>query len=87
MRCYRCGAVNLRPHRAPGRQSSTAQGFADGVKFRLDPQKQTDNAQGLYVISIDSGHTVYLVNPARQEFARVDSETLMAKALEKLKRS
>jgi len=66
-----------------GGQSSTAQGFAEGVKFRLDPQG--DNPQGAYVISVDGGRTVCLVNPARQEFARIDTETLKAKALEKLK--
>jgi aryl carrier-like protein len=70
-----------------GGWSSTTQGFADGTKFRLEPQesKTADNPQGMYAISLDSGRTVYLVNPARQEFARVDFQTLMAKAAEKLK--
>jgi hypothetical protein len=69
-----------------GGRSSTTQGFAEGAKFRLEPQesKTADNPQGTYAISVDSGRTTYLVNPARQEFARVDTETLRAKALEKL---
>jgi hypothetical protein len=69
-----------------GGVSSSTQGFADGAKFRLEPQesKTADNPQGMYAISVDGGRTVYLVNPARQEFARVDSQTLMAKAAEKL---
>jgi hypothetical protein len=70
-----------------GGRLSTTQGYADGAKFRLEPQesKTADNPQGMYAISVDSGRTVYLVNPARQEFARVDSQTLMAKAAEELK--
>ena len=69
-----------------GGRSSTTQCFADGAKFRLEPQesKTTDNPQGMYAISVDSGRTIYMVNPARQEFTRVDAETLKAKALEKL---
>jgi len=66
-----------------GGQSSTVQGFADGVKFRLDPQE--DNPQGGYFISVDGGRTLYLVNPARQEYGRADMQTLMAKVMEKLK--
>ena len=70
-----------------GGESSSTQGFADGAKFRLEPQesKTADNPQGVYAISVDGGRTVYLVNPARQEFARVDSQTLMAKAAERFK--
>ena len=70
-----------------GGGSSTTQGFADGTKFRLEPQesKTADNPQGMYAISMDSGRTIYLVNPARQEFARVDFQIMMAKAAEKLK--
>jgi len=70
-----------------GDWSSTTQGFAEGTKFRLEPQesKTAENPQGMYAISVDSGRTIYLVNPARQEFARVDFQTLMAKAAEKLK--
>jgi len=69
-----------------GGRSSTTQGFADGAKFRLEPQesKSADNPQGDYAISVDGGRTVYLVDPARQQFARVDSQTLMAKAKERL---
>ena len=70
-----------------GGWSSTTQGFADGTKFRLEPQesKTAENPQGMYAISVDSGRTIYLVNPARQEFARVDFQTSTAKAAEKLK--
>jgi hypothetical protein len=70
-----------------GGRVSTTQGFADDAKIRLEFQesKDADNPQGLYAISLDSGRTVYLVNPARQEFARVDSLTLMARAAEALK--
>jgi hypothetical protein len=70
----------LLTERKGGKLSST-QGFADGAKFRLEPQesKTADNPQGMYAISVDGGRTVYLVNPARQEFARVDGQTLMAK--------
>jgi hypothetical protein len=69
-----------------GGRSSTTRGFADGVKFRLEPQesKSADNPQGDYAISVDGGRTVYMVDPARQEFARVDSPTLMARAKEQL---
>jgi hypothetical protein len=72
--------------RAGGRSSAT-QGFADGVKIRLELQdsKDADNPQGMYAISLDGGHTLYLVNPARKEFARVDTETLRAKATQALK--
>ncbi len=66
-----------------GGQSSTARGFADGAKLRLEPQE--DNPQGGYVISVDGGRTIYLVNPARQEYGRADMQTLMAKVMEKLK--
>ena len=68
---------------------STTQGFADGTRFRLEFQesKDADNPQGAYAISVDGGRTVYLVNPARQEFARVDTQTLMAKAAQALKAS
>jgi len=67
-------------------KSSTTQGFADGAKFRLEPEesKSADNPQGEYAISVDGGRTVYLVDPARQAFARVDTQTLMAKAREQL---
>ena len=69
-----------------GGKSSTTQGFADGAKFRLEPEesKTADNPQGEYAISLDAGRTIYLVDPARQEFARVDTQTLMAKAREQL---
>ena len=69
-----------------GGKSSTTQGFADGAKFRLEPEesKTADNPQGAYAISVDGGRTVYLVDSARQEFARVDTPTLMAKAKEQL---
>jgi len=72
--------------RAGGRTSAT-QGFADGARIRLELQdsKDADNPQGVYAISVDGGRTVYLVNPARKEFARVDSQTLMAKAVRELK--
>jgi hypothetical protein len=65
---------------------STTQCFADGVKFRLEPQdwKTADNPQGMYAISVDSGRTIYMVNPARKEFKRADNEKLMAKLREKL---
>jgi len=66
-----------------GGESSTAQGYADGAKFRLEPQE--DNPQGGYVISVDGGRTIYVVNPARQEYGRADMQTLMAKVMEKLK--
>jgi len=64
-----------------GGESSTTQGFADGTKFRLELEesKTVDNPQGAYALSVDGGRTVYLVEPARQEFARVDTQTLMAK--------
>jgi len=70
-----------------GGKSSTAKGFADGAKFRLEPQQSTadDDPHGMYAISIDGGRTIYMVNPARQEFMRVDTQTLMAKAAEELK--
>ena len=70
-----------------GGKSSTAKGFADGANFRLEPQQSTadDDPQGAYAISIDSGRTIYMVNPVRQEFMRVDTHTLMAKAAEELK--
>jgi len=69
-----------------GGKSSTTQGFADGAKFRLESEesKSADNPQGEYAISLDGGRTVYLVDPARQQFARVDTRTLMAKAREQL---
>jgi hypothetical protein len=69
-----------------GGRSSTIQGFADGVRFRLELQetKSADNPQGDYAISVDGGRTVYLVDPPRQEFARVDTQTLMARAKERL---
>ena len=70
-----------------GGKSSTAKGFSDGAKFRLEPQQSAadDDPHGVYAISIDGGRTVYLVNPVRQEFARVDLRTLMHKATEELK--
>ena len=37
------------------------------------------------MISVDVGRTLYLVNPARQEYGRADMQTLMAKVMEKLK--
>ena len=66
---------------------STTQGFADGAKLRLEPQesKDADNPQGAYAISLDGGRSLYLVKPAQREFARVDTQTLMAKAKEQLK--
>lgn len=66
---------------------STIQGFADGTKFRLEFQesKTAGNPQGIYEISVDSGRTAYMVNPATQEFARFDFQRYMAKAAEKLK--
>jgi len=69
-----------------GGKSSTVLGYADGSKFRLEPQesKSADNPQGAYAISADGGRTVYLVDTARQEFARVDTQTLMGKAKEQL---
>jgi len=69
-----------------GGKSSTTQGFADGTKFRLEPEesKTVDNPQGAYALSVDGGRTVYLVEPARQEFARVDTQTLMAEVKEQL---
>jgi len=72
--------------RASGR-SSTTQGFADGARYRLEPEesKTADNPQGMYALSLDSGRTIYLVNPARQEFTRVDSRALMAKAADALR--
>jgi len=68
-------------------KSLTTHGFADGAKYRLEPEesKTADNPQGMYALSLDSGRTIYLVNPLRQEFARVDTHTLMAKAAEELK--
>lgn len=70
-----------------GGKSSTAKGFADGAKFRLEPQQSTadDDPHGMYVISVDGGRIVYMVNPERQEFGRIDTHTLMAKAAEELK--
>ena len=70
-----------------GGKSSTAKGFADGANFRLEPQQSTadDDPHGVYAISTDGGHTMYMVNPERQEFMRVDTHTLMAKAAEELK--
>ena len=70
-----------------GGRVSITQGFADGTKFRLEPQesKDADNPQAAYAISVDGGRTVYLVKPAQQEFARVDTQTLMAKVAEALK--
>lgn len=69
-----------------GGKSSTTQGFADGAKFRLEPEesKSADNPEGEYAISLDGGRTIYLVDPARQRFARIDTQTLMAKAREQL---
>ena len=70
-----------------GGKSSTAKGFSDGANFRLEPQQSTadDDPHGVYAISTDGGHTMYMVNPERQEFMRVDTHTLMAKAAEELK--
>jgi hypothetical protein len=69
-----------------GGRIATTQGFADGAKFRLEPQdSKTDvNPQGMYAISVDGGHTTYLVNPERKEFARVDTDALKAEVLQKL---
>jgi hypothetical protein len=69
-----------------GGRSSTTRGFADAVRFRLEPQetKSANNPQGDYAISVDGGRTVYMADPARQEFARIDTQTLMAKAKERL---
>ncbi len=69
-----------------GGWSSTTQGFADGTKFRLEPEegKTADNPQGIYEVSVDSGRSVYLINPATHEYARVDFQRLMADATEKL---
>jgi hypothetical protein len=69
-----------------GGRLSTTQGFADGAKFRLEPQdwKTADNPQGMYAISLDSGRTIYMVNPGRKEFKRADNEKLMAELREKL---
>jgi len=70
-----------------GGKMSTAKGFEDGAKFRLELQdsQTADSPEGLYVISTDSGHTVYMVNSKVKEFARVDTKTLVAEAAEKLK--
>jgi len=70
-----------------GGKSSTAKGFSDGVKFRLEPQQSTadDDPHGMYVIWTDGGRTMYMVFPERQEFGRVDTHTLIAKAAEELK--
>jgi hypothetical protein len=70
-----------------GGRVSITQGYADGAKFRLEPResKTADSPQGMYAISLDAGRTIYMVNPARREFARVDSQVLMARAVEKLK--
>ncbi|HXW91914.1 MAG TPA: hypothetical protein VEK33_15310 [Terriglobales bacterium] len=56
------------------------------MKFRLEPEesKNVDNPQGAYALSGDGGRSIYLVEPARQEFPRVDTETLMAKVKEQL---
>jgi len=69
-----------------GGRIATTQGFADGAKFRLEPQdSKTDaNPQGMYAISVDGGHTTYLVNPERKEFARVDTDALKNEVLQKL---
>jgi len=69
-----------------GTKVSTTQCFADGAKFRLEPQesKTADHPEGMYAVSLDGGHTTYLVNPAERQFTRVDAEALKAKALEKL---
>lgn len=66
---------------------SITRGFEDGAKFRLEFQESqiAENPKGMYAISVDSGRTIFLVNPVRKEFARIDSQTLMAKAMEELK--
>jgi hypothetical protein len=67
-----------------GGKSSTTQGFVDGTKFRyeLEESKTVDNPQGAYVLSLDGGRTIYMVDSARREFARVDTQTLMGEVKE-----
>jgi hypothetical protein len=67
-----------------GGKSSTSQGFVDGTKFRyeLEESKTVDNPQGAYVLSLDGGRTIYMVDSARREFARVDTQTLMGEVKE-----
>jgi len=69
-----------------GGESSIAQGYVDGTKFRyeLEESKTVDNPQGAYVFSVDGGRTIYMVDSSRRKFARVDTQTLMAKAMEGL---
>lgn len=70
-----------------GTATSTTHGFSDGAKIRLEFQdsKTADDPEGVYAISLDGGRTIYIVSAKRKEFTRADTESLKAKAIEKLK--